>query len=107
MPKIPIGVLLSSVPDGLDPALALAKELHATRLTPPHPPIKAERGERVRITIQSSKDDGKTWSHELLINDGPSAYWSLAGTTDGQVALLCHKDKDIVFATLAFNEIAG
>lgn len=50
MPKIPIGVPLSSVPDGLDPALALAKKLH--------PPIKAERGERVRITIQASKDNG-------------------------------------------------
>ena len=35
MPKIPIGVLLSLVPDGLDPALALAKELHATSLNLP------------------------------------------------------------------------
>ena len=40
VPKIPIGVLLSSVPDGLDPALALAKELHATSLTPPILPSK-------------------------------------------------------------------
>ena len=52
MPKIPIGVPLSAAPDGSDPALALAKELH--------PPIKAERGDRVRTTIQASIDNGKT-----------------------------------------------
>jgi len=94
---IPIGLLLSSVPDGLDPALALTKELH--------PPIKAELGERVRITIQAGKDNGKSWSHELLIDEGPSAYSSLGRTTDGQIALLRDKDKDIVFATLALNEL--
>ena len=42
---IPIGLPLSSVPDEPDPALTLAKELHS--------PIKAERGERVHITIQA------------------------------------------------------
>ncbi len=68
MPMIPIGLLLSSIPDGPDPALALTRELHS------HPHSKAEHGEGVRITIQGGKDNGKTWSHELLIDEEPSAY---------------------------------
>lgn len=72
----------------------------------PRPGQQIKRGvERVLITIQASKDDGKTWSHELLVYEGPSAYSSLARTTDGQVALLSDKDKDIVFATLTLNEV--
>ena len=71
----------------------------------PNPPIKAERGERIRMTVRASKDDGKTWPHELRVYEGPAAYSSLARTADGQVGLLYEKDKDIVFAKLALEEI--
>lgn len=71
----------------------------------PNPPIRAERGDRIRMTVRASKDDGKTWPHELLIYEGPSAYSSLAKKEDGKVALLYEKDKDIVFTTLDLDEI--
>ena len=71
----------------------------------PNPPIKAERGERIRMTVRASKDDGKTWPHELLIYEGPSAYSSLTRLPDGQVGLLYEKDKDIVLATMTLDEV--
>lgn len=71
----------------------------------PNPPIQAERGQRIRMTVRASKDDGKTWPHELLIDEGPSAYSCLTKTMDGKVGLLYEKDKDIVFATLTIDEV--
>jgi sialidase-1 len=71
----------------------------------PNPAIKADRGDRIRMTVRSSSDDGKTWPGELLIYEGPSAYSSLAKTPDGKVGLLYEKDTDIAFARIPIEDI--
>ncbi|MDE2715586.1 MAG: sialidase family protein [Chloroflexota bacterium] len=54
----------------------------------PAPPISRERGQRIRMTVRSSLDDGRTWPVERLILEGPTAYSSLARLHDGSVGLL-------------------
>ena len=54
----------------------------------PSPPIRPERGKRVRMTVRLSRDDGRTWVSERLIHEGPSGYSSLARLPDGRVGLL-------------------
>jgi len=71
----------------------------------PNPPIKAERGERIRMTVRVSHDDGDTWPSELLIYEGPSAYSSMARLRNGTVGLLDEKEKDIVFTRITIEEI--
>ena len=54
----------------------------------PAPPVSRERGQRIRMTVRSSLDDGRTWPSERLIHEGPGAYSSLARLPDGSVGLL-------------------
>ena len=54
----------------------------------PAPPISRERGQRLRMTVRSSLDDGRTWPVARLIHEGPAAYSSLARLHDGSVGLL-------------------
>jgi sialidase-1 len=54
----------------------------------PSPPISRERGQRIRMTVRLSRDDGRTWPAARLIHEGPSAYSSLARLADGRIALL-------------------
>lgn len=54
----------------------------------PSPPVSPERGERVRMTVRLSRDDGRTWPAARLIHAGPSAYSSLARLPGGNVGLL-------------------
>lgn len=57
----------------------------------PHPPEPKDgkpSGARVRLTLRSSTDDGKTWSSAKLLHAGPSAYSSLARLSDGTILCL-------------------
>ena len=54
----------------------------------PAPPVSRERGQRIRMTVRSSLDDGRNWPVERLIHEGPTAYSSLARLHDGSVGLL-------------------
>ncbi|MXY70369.1 MAG: exo-alpha-sialidase [Acidobacteriia bacterium] len=54
----------------------------------PAPPVSRERGQRIRMTVRSSLDDGRTWPVARLIHEGPAAYSSLARLHDGSVGLL-------------------
>ncbi len=54
----------------------------------PAPPVSRERGQRIRMTVRSSLDDGQTWPTERLIHEGPAAYSSLARLPDDSVGLL-------------------
>ena len=54
----------------------------------PAPPVSRERGQRIRMTVRSSLDEGRTWPTERLIHEGPTAYSSLARLRDGSVGLL-------------------
>jgi len=54
----------------------------------PAPPVSRERGQRIRMTVRTSLDDGRTWPVGRLIHEGPAAYSSLARLHDGSVGLL-------------------
>lgn len=54
----------------------------------PSPPIQAQRGDRIDLTVRSSADGGRTWPWSKLIHAGPSAYSSLAQLSDGSIGLL-------------------
>lgn len=48
----------------------------------------AASAERKNMAVKKSLDNGKTWSAELVVHEGPSAYSDLVVTEDGKVALL-------------------
>lgn len=73
----------------------------------PNPPIKPGKGNRVRMTVRVSYDDGNNWPVHQLINEGPSAYSCLARITNGNIGLLYEKEKDIVFASMTIEDIEG
>ena len=60
----------------------------------PAPPVSSARGERVRMTVRLSRDDGRTWPAKRLIHQGPAAYSSLARLPDGAVGLLYEAGTD-------------
>ena len=54
----------------------------------PSPPISKQPGERVRMTVQESRDNCRTWPVSRLVHRGPAAYSSLARLPDDRVGLL-------------------
>jgi sialidase-1 len=57
----------------------------------PHPtPGTSDKpsGARVRLTVRSSTDDGRTWPVARVLHQGPSAYSSLARLPDGTILCL-------------------
>jgi sialidase-1 len=55
---------------------------------------------RHHLTVRSSEDEGKTWSHARLICEGSSAYSSLAVLPGGDIGLFYERDdyKKLTFA---------
>ena len=66
----------------------------------PGPPISAERGPRVRMTVRVSADDGKTWPASRIIHLGPAAYSTLARLPGGQVGLLYEAGQESAYETI-------
>jgi len=60
------------------------------------------RGERVKMTVRLSYDEGTTWPIAGLIHQGPSAYSSLAALPNGEIGLLYEKGADSPYETLSF-----
>ena len=60
----------------------------------PAPRVSRERGDRIRMTVRLSQDDGRTWPVRRLIHQGPAAYSSLARLPDGAVGLLYEAGRD-------------
>ncbi len=60
----------------------------------PAPPVSIEPGQRIRMTVRASLDDGRTWPVGRLVHAGPSAYSSLARLSDSRAALLYEAGKD-------------
>tara|TARA_B100001123_G_scaffold404474_1_gene493853 strand:+ start:8847 stop:10019 length:1173 start_codon:yes stop_codon:yes gene_type:complete len=73
----------------------------------PNPPIKPDIGERVRMTVRVSYDDGNNWPVHQLINEGPSAYSCLTRMANGNIGLLYEKGVNIVFARMTLEDIEG
>ena len=79
-PQVQASLIRYSWPDKDDPGRLLFSN--------PAPPVSRERGQRIRMTVRSSLDDGRTWPVGRLIHEGPAAYSSLARLHDGSVGLL-------------------
>ncbi len=54
----------------------------------PSPPIRRGSGERVRMTVRLSYDEGQTWPVAKVVHSGPAAYSCLTRMPDGAVGLL-------------------
>jgi len=57
---------------------------------------------RTHLTVRLSKDDGRTWAASRLVEDGPSAYSSLAALGDGTVGLLYERGERNPYERIAF-----
>ncbi len=69
----------------------------------PHPtPSTNDKpsGARVRLTVRTSTDDGKTWPVARVLHEGPSAYSSLARLPDGTILCLYEGGEKRAYETL-------
>ncbi len=71
----------------------------------------ASRGGRVNMTVRASYDDGRTWPHQRVFYEGPSAYSDLAVLPDGRIACLYEAGRkrpyeSIVFAAFTLHSFA-
>lgn len=69
----------------------------------PNPSVQPERGERIRMTVKLSEDDGESWTAGYLVDAGPAAYSALVALPKEEVGLLYEKDKDIAFARFSLS----
>jgi sialidase-1 len=65
------------------------------------------RGDRVKMTVRLSYDEGKTWPVSKCLHDGPSAYSCLAVLPDGDIGCLYEGGQtrygEIVFAKFSLE----
>lgn len=63
----------------------------------------ASESDRVRMTLRTSYDEGKTWPQSRLLYEGASAYSCLVALRDGEAGLIFERDdySRITFARLA------
>jgi sialidase-1 len=66
----------------------------------PSPKIGPERGQRHRMTVRLSDDEGQTWPVSRLIHKGPAAYSCLARLADGQIGLLYEAGEKNAYETI-------
>ena len=71
------------------------------------PPAGKTRGDRIKMTVRLSYDEGKTWPVSKLLHDGPSAYSCLTVLPDGDIGCLYEggetKYGEIVFARFSLK----
>lgn len=51
-------------------------------------PATNTKGNRTRMTVRASFDEGVTWNEGFLVEEGPSAYSDLVKLSNGQIGLL-------------------
>lgn len=57
---------------------------------------------RTHLTVRFSRDDGRTWSASRVVEEGPSAYSSLAVLRDGTVGLLFERGSQNPYERITF-----
>ena len=55
---------------------------------------------RVRMTVRTSYDEGKTWTQGRVLHQGPSAYSDLAVAADGAILCLYERGRDGAYETI-------
>ena len=59
---------------------------------------------RELLTVRRSDDGGKTWARAMVLEEGASAYSSLALLTDGRLGVLFERGDRISFASIPSHE---
>ena len=59
-------------------------------------------GERVRLTVRLSEDDGRTWPIARVLHEGPSAYSCLASLPNWQIGVLYEAGVQEPYETILF-----
>ncbi|MCK5173149.1 MAG: exo-alpha-sialidase [Planctomycetes bacterium] len=71
------------------------------------PPAGKTRGDRIKMTVRLSYDEGKTWPVSKLLHEGPSAYSCLTVLPDGDIGCLYEGGEtrygEIVFARFSLK----
>ena len=48
----------------------------------------ASQNSRRKLKLRLSADDGRTWSHSRVVNEGPAGYSDVAVTREGEILCL-------------------
>ena len=62
---------------------------------------------RVRMTVRTSRDGGRTWTAGRVLHEGPSAYSSLAVLGDGAVGCLYERGEAQAYETVTLGRFFG
>jgi sialidase-1 len=65
--------------------------------------VPSARGKRENLSIQLSRDDGKTWTAGKTLDAGPSAYSDLAVLPNGRILCLFEAKEDIRIASFGLD----
>lgn len=65
----------------------------------------ADENERIKMTLKVSRDGGLTWSKEILVYEGPSAYSCLSQLNNSDVGLLFECGEKHPYERIAFTKI--
>jgi sialidase-1 len=60
---------------------------------------------RERLTVRVSDDDGRSWAASRVVDEGPSAYSSLASLGDGAVGLLYERGDRSPYERITFTRL--
>lgn len=71
----------------------------------PDVPQTVERGKRINLTIQVSRDEGQTWTSKRVLHPGPSAYSCLMALPNGNVGCLYEAGDKSAYETIRFASI--
>lgn len=80
------------------PGTLIFSNPHMLKLDKDGREVPAGRGKRENLCIKLSRDDGKTWPVNKVLDPGKAAYSDLAVLTDGTVLCLYEADTSIVCA---------
>lgn len=65
----------------------------------------ADPKKRVRLTVRTSRDDGRTWSDGFVLHAGPAAYSCLARLPDGSLGCVYEKGDKDAYETITFSRV--
>ncbi len=65
-------------------------------------PASEKQGDRRKMTVRLSCDEGKSWPVERCIHEGPSAYSCLTVLDDGSIGLLYEAGEDDAYESIRF-----